>query len=197
MIDCLYDCFKKWAANGSVYIMSDTHFADEDCKVMAKNWISPDEQLEIINKRVMKNDTLVILGDIGDPEYAKRIKARKILIAGNHDIVNMYQNIFDEVYKGPVFIAPQILLSHEPVDGLAFCVNIHGHDHAGTFKYIDRYGAPHLNVAANVCEYTPINLKEEIKKGMISKIPDIHRITINQATANSIKKKRKSAKCVG
>lgn len=30
MIDTLYDKFKPWSAKGSVYIISDTHFEDED-----------------------------------------------------------------------------------------------------------------------------------------------------------------------
>jgi hypothetical protein len=59
-------------------------------------------------------------------------------------------------------------------------------------RYDDHSGAKHINVAANVCGYIPINLKEEIKKGLISKISDIHRITIDNATANPIKKKERN-----
>ena len=192
MIECLYDVFKSWASRGSVYIMSDTHFDDYDCKMMDPNWIEPEKQIEIINKKVFKGDTLIILGDIGDAEWAKKIKARKILITGNHDIPHLYKDIFDEIYTGPLFIAPKILLSHEPVCGLHFCVNIHGHDHSGIMRYNDNSGAKHINVAANVCGYTPINLKEEIKKGLISGIKDIHRITIDGATEKSLRKKEKN-----
>ena len=32
-------------------------------------------------------------------------------------------------HVGPVFIAEKILLSHEPVYGLLWFLNIHGHDH--------------------------------------------------------------------
>lgn len=185
MIDSLYDCFKHWAAQGSVYIMSDTHFDDHDCKLMDPNWITPEEQIKILNKKVFKNDTLILLGDIGDPEWAKKIKARKILITGNHDIPHYYKDIFEEIYTGPVFIAPKILLSHEPIYGLHFCINIHGHDHGGEMRYDDRSGAKHINIAANVCGYTPINLKEEIKKGLVSNVQDIHRITIDGAIKKS------------
>ena len=59
MIDCLYDCFKHWAKNGSVYIMSDTHFDDPDCAIMSKHWINPEEQIQILNKKIFKNDTLI------------------------------------------------------------------------------------------------------------------------------------------
>ena len=53
---------------------------------MDKNWISVDEQVDRINKLVHKNDTLVILGDVGDVEYVRQLRAKyKILIMGNHD----------------------------------------------------------------------------------------------------------------
>lgn len=39
----------------------------------------------------------------------------------------------------------------------------------------------HINLAANVCEYTPINLGEIIKKGILSDIASIHRLTIDHA----------------
>ena len=63
MIDTLYDKFKPWSAKGSVYIISDTHFEDEDCKLMDVNWIEPQEHIDIIKKIVHKNDLemLVIL----------------------------------------------------------------------------------------------------------------------------------------
>lgn len=194
MIDCLYDCFKHWAANGSVGVLSDPHFCDEDCKKMDRNWIDPDEHVNMINKKWHKNDTLLLLGDLGDPEYVKKIKAKKVLITGNHDKPGLYRDIISEIYDGMLMIAPQIALSHEPIVGLLFAVNIHGHDHAGKFRYVDEYGAKHINVASNVCGWMPINLGEEIKKGLLSKIPDIHRITIDCATKNSIKKKNRVAR---
>ena len=53
---------------------------------MSPDWITPEEQLSVINGIVMKNDTFICLGDVGKPEYIKDIKARKkILILGNHD----------------------------------------------------------------------------------------------------------------
>ena len=194
MIDCLYDCFKHWAANGSVYIMSDTHFDDDDCKLMCPNWISPEEQVEILNKKIYKNDTLILLGDIGNPEWIKKIKARqKILITGNHDVTHLYKDVFTEIYDGGMLaIAPKLLLSHEPINGLKFVCNIHGHDHGGkSMYYTDSNGAKHLNVAANVCDFTPINLATEIKNGLMSNIQNIHRVTIDNATKNSLKKKKR------
>jgi calcineurin-like phosphoesterase family protein len=158
---------------------------------MDRHWIDPDEHVAMINKKWHKNDTLILLGDLGDPEYVKKIKAKKVLITGNHDKHGDYRDIIPEIYEGVLAIAPKILLSHEPVMGLIFVVNIHGHDHAGKHRYYDEAGAKHINVASNVCKWMPINLSEEIKKGLFSHIPDIHRVTIDYATKNSIKKKNK------
>ena len=86
MIPTLYEPFRHWADAGSVYILSDTHFDDKDCKLMNENWITPDEQIAIINKTVFKNDTFVHLGDVGNPQYIPMIRAhKKILLLGNHD----------------------------------------------------------------------------------------------------------------
>ena len=45
-----------------------------------------------------------------------------------------------------------------------------------------REGCKHINLAANVCGYTPLNLGKIIKDGILSDIPSIHRITIDGAT---------------
>lgn len=181
MIATLYSIFQRWSAKGSAYILSDPHFADSDCKLMDPNWISPEEQVSIINGLAKKNDTFICLGDVGSKEYAAQIKAgHKVLITGNHDRKKDYEDIFDEIYEGPLFIAEKILLSHEPVYGLSWCLNIHGHDHMGTEDYCD--GCRHLNLAANVCGYTPISLGKIIKDGILADINSIHRQTIDRAT---------------
>lgn len=181
MIESLYDNFKFWSDKCSVWIISDLHFEDSDCKMMDSNWLSPQEQVKRINRLVNKNDTLILLGDIGNIEWVKRLRGNKILVAGNHDTsIQKDKSIFDSIFEGPVFIGPKLLLSHEPIFGFDFCFNIHGHDHAGVMRP-DNY---HLNLAANVCNYTPVNLKQLVEKqGVLSKINTIHRQTINKAIA--------------
>ncbi len=191
MIATLYEPFRHWSETGSVYILSDLHFADSNCHLIAPDWVSPEEQIDIINRIVMKNDTFVCLGDVGNPKYIPMIKARKkILLLGNHDPKGAYKEYFDEVYAGPLFIAPQILLSHEPVHGLPWCLNIHGHDHNNAESYVE--GCKHINLAADVCGYTPINLGKIIKEGVLSDIDSIHRITINRAVE---RKQKGEPKC--
>ena len=91
-----------------------------------------------------------------------------------------YKGLFDEIYDGPLFIAEKVLLSHEPVYGLPWCLNIHGHDHSNMKAY--REGCKHLNLAANVCDYMPVSLGKLIKDGILSDIQGIHRMTIDRAS---------------
>ena len=238
MIESLYEPFKHWSEMASIFILSDTHFNDSDCNLIDKNWISVDEQVDRINKLVHKNDTLIILGDVGDTRYISRLKAGyKVLVMGNHDTgrsnferkiitkrfsKDMYtredalnkmkedypdckysvseeydfhspfeswaisadNKLFDEVYGGPLMIGEKIFLSHEPILGIDWCLNIHGHDHSG--RKIDNY---HLNLASNVCNYTPINLKNEIKNGLLANVLSIHRMTIDNASRNPLHKR--------
>ena len=246
MLPQLYKKFQDWSAKGSVWVYSDPHFGDSDCKIMDPNWITPEEQLKKINDKVKKDDTLILLGDIGNLEYIKRIKAGyKILISGNHDVgltnykktitheikeifaecvdeekykidvaierksfhkylyekypyakINIQEryefhspfhffdatidnNLFNEVYGGPLFISDKILLSHEPID-IPFGLNIHGHVHdglGGLSKDNSKY-----NVCSNCINYEPQNLSEIIKSGCLKNRDTIHRLTIDKAT---------------
>ncbi len=256
MIKALYEPFRSWSKDGSVYVYSDPHFKDSDCQLMDSDWISPDEQVKIINDIVHKNDTFICLGDVGDISYIAKLKAgRKILIKGNHDagsenykrkirkydydfptkedavkalkngVITGYEtdphepfirgyvdnNLFDEVYDGPLMISDKIILSHEPIYGLPWCLNIHGHDHGGKAVYYTKKIMPgfvddtdgtislekacichFVNVAANVCGYTPVSLGQMIKEGILSDIPTIHRLTIDKA-----EKKKQERKTTG
>lgn len=192
MIKSLYKTFQRWSEKGSVYILSDLHLGDSDCKLMDKNWISPEKQIEIINSMVHKDDTFICLGDVGNPEYAAKIKAGyKVLILGNHDKRKDYEGVFDEIYDGALFIADRILLSHEPITGLSWCLNIHGHDHSSIEAH--KEGCKHINLAANVCGYTPVSLGKIIKDGVLSGIKSIHRQTIDKQIE---RKAENEEKCV-
>ena len=178
MIDTLYDKFKPWSAKGSVYIISDTHFEDEDCKLMDVNWIEPQEHIDIIKKTVHKCDTLIHLGDVGNPKWLEQIKAYKVLVMGNHDqSATKFKSYFNEVYTGPLFIAEKILLSHEPIISGSMWYNIHGHDHSNN----DKWSYNHMNVASNIFNFKVFNLGKAIKNGMLKDVDGIHRLTIDKA----------------
>lgn len=257
MLPQLYKTFQDWSAKGSVWIYSDPHFGDSDCKFMDPNWITPEEQVKKINDKVRKGDTLILLGDIGNPEYIKRIKAGyKVLIAGNHDLgltnykktithemreifakyideeqykkdvtverksfhtylyekypyakINIQEryefyspfhffdatiddNLFNEVYGGPLFIGEKILLSHEPID-IPFALNIHGHTHARVGYGL--HDLNHFNVCSNTVGFEPQNLSEIIKAGFLKRVETIHRLTIDKAIENPIHGRSKAA----
>lgn len=195
MIKSLYPQFQRWSATGSIYIISDTHFDDADCKLMDANWITPEKHMANISQVVTKSDTLIHLGDVGNPEYLDPLKCYKVLITGNHDILGKLKDHFNETYTGPLFIADRLLLSHEPVFGLEnICVNIHGHNHAGPWIYYneDCSKVTHINLAANIAQYEVYNLGKAIKDGLLSKVENYHRQTIDKATEK--KKERETKK---
>ena len=81
----LYSCFDHWRSDGSIYIYSDPHFADDEMKYLRKNYIGDDEQVKRINSKIGKKDTIIFLGDIGNIDLVKKIRGYKVLIKGNHD----------------------------------------------------------------------------------------------------------------
>lgn len=82
----LYPCFDHWFKNGgTVFFYSDPHFNDDEMKYLRENYIGDEEQVKRINSKVGRNDTLVILGDIGDIEWVRKLRGYKVLIMGNHD----------------------------------------------------------------------------------------------------------------
>ena len=179
MILSLYPCFQHWSAKGSVYLLSDTHFEDSDCILMDPDWIDPVDHVAYIKSVAHKNDTLVHLGDVGNPVWMKHIKAHKVLIRGNHDqAASKFEPYFDEVFTGPLMVGEKIILSHEPLPDINWAYNIHGHDHNPANKG-DRY---HLNLASNVVGFRVFSLSEIIKSGVLNGIDSIHRLTIDNAT---------------
>ena len=81
----LYKPFEHWYRGGTIWLISDTHFDDTDCSVMSDHWPTPEEQVNLINRFVGKNDTLIHLGDVGNPEWISKLKGYKVLLLGNHD----------------------------------------------------------------------------------------------------------------
>lgn len=106
--------------------------------------------------------------------------------------------LFDEVYEGPLMITDKILLSHEPIENCPpFLFNIYGHDHSGKdfttyvlkdydadmpynemfnnyLTSIKKYKLNKLNVCAEWIGYFPVSLKGIINSGILKSIPSIH-----------------------
>ena len=179
MIAQLYDCFKHWATNGTVWIISDPHFRDEELRAGIPGRPTDAQIISNIKKCVGSKDTLICLGDVGDVtvlDYSF-LNVYKVLIMGNHDRggYSAFVPYFNEVYAGPLMISPRIMLSHQPVPA-PYWFNIHGHEH--TQRSNEIWG---LNACLDVTDYQPINLNQLIKNGALAKTPTIHRYTTDMA----------------
>ena len=234
----LYKIFDHWHQEGTLWIFSDPHFGDSDLEMGIHNRPSPAEIVQRINAKCGRKDTLICLGDVGDVEYVKQLRAkRKILICGNHDAgrtnyerqvitqqffksqytkqqvldltkdlfpnckysidesdeivweITADNQLFDEVYEGPLMIAEKLILSHEPVD-VPWAFNIHGHIHDSKHKNDKR----HFNVCADVIGYVPVNMNQFMKSGSMAHVETIHRDTIDKATE---RKRKRGGKKIG
>lgn len=185
MISSLYPTFAHWSYLGAVYIISDTHFDDPFCKDIDPAWPTSKEYVALLKKSVTENDTIIHLGDVGNPAWMDELPGYKVLIMGNHDTKSLCERHFHEIYDGPLYIGRKLLLSHEPVY-VPGAVNIHGHAHNDSTTYgepvnFQTLSSAAMNRACNVCGYLPLNLGKAIKEGLLSGIKDIHRLTIDQA----------------
>lgn len=185
MLEQLYQPFRHWSDNSPVWLMSDTHFLDVSCQLMDPNWPSPDVVCAYLADHIHRNDTVVHLGDVGSLDVWDSIwrpgrRPHEVIVTGNHDPgVTELARHFDEVYDGPIMVAPRLMLSHEPVVGLDWCFDIHGHDHDPR-----HVGGPRdLNIASNVFGYRLLTLRDFLRAGHLSRVPSIHRETIDNATA--------------
>lgn len=175
----------RWANYQTCWLISDTHFGENDLKKAYLNRPSDDEFISKINSKVGRKDLLIHLGDVGDLEYMKKVRGHKILIAGNHESgLEKYKETFELVFPGPVMFGEKLLLSHEPIPGINWALNVHGHNHNGPIM-IDNYHF-NINCDANQC-YMPINFNTMLKRGLTAHIKPFHRSIIDKATA----KKRK------
>lgn len=87
MLAGIYDSFQHWGEkHQTVWIYSDPHFNDNELAGGIKGRPSAEEQVKRINAKCGRRDCLIILGDVGDIEYVRQLRAEyKVLIMGNHD----------------------------------------------------------------------------------------------------------------
>ena len=106
MIQGIYECFSHWHKEGTVWIYSDPHFGDEEIPRPPEA-----EMIKRINSKVGKKDTLIILGDCGNPAPISQLRGRKILIAGNHDsnLTALKRKIETLTFDAEVYTKVQIL----------------------------------------------------------------------------------------
>ena len=197
MVTGLYNIFNTLWGMQTIWLYSDPHFGETEEESGLTNKPTDTEQVQRINSKVGRKDTIIFLGDIGDPSWLKGIRGYKVLITGNHDtgISNYQRDRFqrsfdadewqkDEVYMKMKQEQPDHCVTveksydvHTPLE-IDVMFNIHGHTHSLTLT-TDK----DLNVCSMNTNYIPINLNQLMKHGLTSKVDSIHRITIDNATA--------------
>ena len=111
-IQGLYKIFDHWHQEGTLWIFSDPHFGDSDLEMGIHNRPSAAEIVQHINAKCGRKDTLICLGDVGDVEYVKLLRAkRKILICGNHDAgrTNYERQVITQLFSKDLYTKEQAL----------------------------------------------------------------------------------------
>lgn len=92
MVTGLYNIFNTLWGMQTIWLYSDPHFGETEEESGLVNKPTDAEQVQRINSKVGRKDTIIFLGDIGDPSWLKGIRGYKVLITGNHDTgISNYQ----------------------------------------------------------------------------------------------------------
>ena len=94
MVTGLYNIFNTLWGMQTIWLYSDPHFGETEKESGLVNKPTDAEQVQRINSKVGRKDTIIFLGDIGDPSWLKGIRGYKVLITGNHDTgISNYQRV--------------------------------------------------------------------------------------------------------
>jgi calcineurin-like phosphoesterase family protein len=153
---------------GRILYISDTHFGHTNM-ALKRGFSSAEEMDEQIiqkwNSKVLKKDTVWVLGDItmekANYEILTRLNGYKKVVLGNHDQPQhipkllQYVNSVCGMYKKGGYIFTHCPIHESEVT--RFHRNIHGHVHENT---LDDYR--YINVSCEVIDYTPKLIEELI-----------------------------------
>lgn len=113
MLPGIYDSFQHWGEkHQTVWIYSDPHFNDDELAGGIKGRPSAEEQVKRINAKCGRRDCLIVLGDVGDIEYVRQLRAEyKVLIMGNHDAgsSNYKRQVIKEIYDQDKYTKEQAI----------------------------------------------------------------------------------------
>lgn len=113
MLPGIYDSFQHWGEkHQTVWIYSDPHFNDDELAGGIKDRPSAEEQVKKINVKCGRRDCLIVLGDVGDIEYVRQLRAEyKVLIMGNHDSgsSNYKRQVIKEIYDQDKYTKEQAI----------------------------------------------------------------------------------------
>ena len=161
MVPGLYDCFEKWGKKGAIWLMGDTHFGDRDIKSGFVKRPTDEELITNINSKVGKNDTFILLGDVGDISCVRKLKGYKILILGNHDTgrSNYERKIVTEKFDKEQYQKDEALLEMKRLYPHCKYEIDEGYDFHSPFEYWK------VNADNNLCDMVipgPLTLGEKL-----------------------------------
>lgn len=153
------------------FLLGDLHFGNDGMfnRSYSKKFNTKEKYIKAViknyNSIVNEKHTVLFLGDLGKSEilkeYIPKMKGRKILILGNHDKYSkrFYEELFDEVHSGPIFISSRIAISHEPIPVEPGVLNVHGHTH-----FVKLNSKQHINICVEYTDYRPVSVKSITSK---------------------------------
>lgn len=171
------------------WVMADPHFGHQGvCNFLGKNgeklrpWTDQktmtDDMIEWYNELVNDNDRVYIVGDVamtrrGLNESLPRLRGRKVLVKGNHDIdkLSYYAQYFDDIRA--YVVKKGFVMSHIPIHVGSmgrWAINIHGHLHDKTVKMTSFTTETDVDDPRYVCvsvehtNFRPILLDEVLTK---------------------------------
>lgn len=170
----------------NTFFMSDPHFNHQRMLEFKRSDGSPlrdfktveemnEYMIERCNAVVRPQDRLVCVGDVAmNKKYMSMISKMngiKLLIMGNHDIYHAteYLQYFENVAAYKIYDNTGIIVSHIPIHPLSkarFKLNIHGHLHSHTVKFVqdETMDDPfYYSVCMEQIDYTPIALDDILK----------------------------------
>lgn len=167
------------------FYISDLHFFD---KKVIRSANRPHKSLKEMhtdmivkwNKKVSKNDTVYILGDIASTnnlyetkeliKILKCLNGKKVLVIGNHDRKILNNNAFRscfvkiEEYIRTFDNKKKVILFHFPIEDWESkkkgAIHLHGHIHKKEISHIKN----RFHVGCDVQRFTPLTLDEIINK---------------------------------
>lgn len=173
------------STNRNIWFVSDTHYGHRNIlkfKTPEGMPLREFDSVEHMNEtmvenhnRVVKDDDIVYhCGDVffGDGwSHLPRLKGRKRLILGNHDIAKNQHilNNFQKILMWRMFPEFGIVVTHVPIHTGSFemksLVNVHGHTHRNWVSITNEAGETvndkrYFNVCVENHNYTPIHLDE-------------------------------------
>lgn len=157
------------------YFISDLHIGDKNIMTYEHRPFEKVERMrEVIvqnwNETVASQDTVYLLGDIGDISILDALAGKIIIVCGNHDNANELKLNYPyiEVNTHPIMV-DNMWLSHEPIGFMPPEIpylNIHGHLHSFEYGLPGRKwedGNRYFNVSVEKINYKPISA-DQIKK---------------------------------